>query len=77
MKNFVDDVKKIGYHLLGNQAQVVVGELAEPDARTRRKKKDYMISWVYYLPDRSFKASTRKYIRSPEILELTTQQSFT
>lgn len=39
MKNFVDDVKKIGYHLLGNQAQVVVGELAEPDARTRRKKK--------------------------------------
>lgn len=44
MKNFVDDVKKIGYHLLGNQAQVVVGELAEPDARTRRKKKDYMIS---------------------------------
>lgn len=28
------------------------------------------------MPDRSFKARTRKYIRSPEILELTTLQSF-
>ena len=39
MKNFVDDVKKIGYHLLGNQAQAVVGELAEPVREQDGKKK--------------------------------------
>lgn len=44
MKKFVDDVKKIGYHLLGNQAQAVVGELAEPVREQDGKKKDYMVS---------------------------------
>lgn len=39
MKNFVDDVKKIGYHLLGNQAQAVVGELAEPVREQDGKKR--------------------------------------
>ena len=42
MKKFVDDVKKIGYHLLGNQAQAVVGELAEPVREQDGKKK---ITW--------------------------------
>ena len=39
MKNFVDDVKKIGYHSLGNQAQAVVGELAEPVREQDGKKR--------------------------------------